>query len=418
MSEGLRELRHVDDVLNNVKKYLRHRIKIEEIETIRAEGKICAEDVYARLDVPSFNRAAVDGYAVKSEDLISASPSSPVILKLVNKDAIESGEAREISTGEPLPEGADAVIMYEHTVRIEDKIEVYRPIPKWGNVSRKGEDFKKGDIIVKKGKLIDYIDIAALIATGNLYIKIYSPKIGLICTGDEIIDVEKYYESQEYQVSNHILNTTRFMLMYIFKNLGSIVNYYGIVKDNEDDIARIVLEALDENDVVVVTGGTAIGKRDATYNAIARLNPEFLWRGLAIRPAKPTGIAVIKGKPILMLSGFPVAAYVGFQVLGIPILYTMMGIEYRDTVKIKAKLTRRIAKPPNLRAYIRVNSCIDRETGIILARPLALTGSGLISTMIKGNSILEVPEELEGYEENSEIWITLVRDLKYCDEDI
>ncbi len=417
MTRALESLRSINEVLNEVYRYLKHRLKILEISTIYSEGKICAEDVYAKIDLPPFDRAAVDGYAVRSEDVFSASSSSPIILKIVDKDKIDSGEAREISTGEPLPEGADAVVMYEYTVRRGEYVEILRPVPRWGNVSRRGEDFKKGDLIVRKGKLIDYIDIAALISTGNFKIKVFKINIGLICTGSEIVEPEslKYEEIEEVLKFGKIINSTRFILKQLFKQIGAEEKYYGVVNDDEKEIMETILKALEENDIVVVTGGTAIGTRDVTYSAILRLNPEYVWRGITIRPARPTGVAVISGKPILMLSGFPVAAYVGFQAIGIPIVYKMMNIDRVEIPYIKARLYRRVAKPPNLRTYMRVELCVERSSGELIAKPLAVTGSGLISTLVKGNAILEIPENLEGFEENEDVWVRIVRDLKYCE---
>ncbi len=413
----LRELKRVEDVLEEVFKYVTHRLRSIRVRTYDAVGRILAEDVYAKIDLPPFDRSAVDGYAVRSVDVFSASPSSPVILRLSDSNKVGPGEAVKVCTGDPLPEGADAVVMKEHVVERGNFIEVLRPIARWGNVSRRGEDFKAGELILSKGSVIDYVSIAAMLATGNLEVSVYECRIGLICTGSEIVEPESLRDVkdiEEISKKGLIVNTTRFLVKEAAESIGAKVEYYGIVPDNIDQISKMVRELLEKNDMVIVTGGTAVGDRDVTYNAILSLEPEYVWHGLAIRPAKPTGIAVIRGKPVLMLSGFPVAAYVGFTVLGIPIIYHMMNIKPREKVMLRGVLTRRIAKPPSLRAYVRVRACIDREDGSIRIEPLALTGSGLISTLIKGNAILEIPEELEGYEEGSQVWIRPVRDLNYC----
>ncbi|NPA69546.1 MAG: molybdopterin molybdotransferase MoeA [Crenarchaeota archaeon] len=415
----LRELKRVEDVLEEVLKYVTHRLKSIRVRTYDAVGRILAEDVYAKVDLPPFDRSAVDGYAVRSDDVFSASPSSPVILRLSDSNEVHPGEAVKVCTGDPLPEGADAVIMREHVVEREGFIEVLRPVARWSNVSRRGEDFKAGELILPRGSLIDQISVAAMLATGNLEISVYECKIGLICTGSEIVEPEilkDVKDIEELSKRGIIVNTTRFLVKEAAESIGAIVEYYGIVPDDVDQISKAVKTLLERNDMVIVTGGTAVGERDLTYRAIMSLNPDYMWRGLAIRPAKPTGIAVIKGKPVLMLSGFPVAAYVGFTVLGVPIIYHMMNMSPIEKAMLRGVLTRRIAKPPSLRAYVRVRACVDRRDGVIKISPLALTGSGLLSTLIRGNAILEIPEELEGYEEGSQVWIRPVRDLNYCEE--
>ncbi|NPA99894.1 MAG: molybdopterin molybdotransferase MoeA [Crenarchaeota archaeon] len=415
----LRELKRVDEVLKEVLKYVSHRILSIRVRTYDAVGKILAEDVYARVDLPPFDRSAVDGYAVRSDDVVSASPSSPVILYLSKSSRVEPGHAVKVCTGDPLPDGADAVVMKEHVVERGEFIEVLKPVPRWGNVSRRGEDFKVGDLVLSRGSVVDNVSAAAMLATGNLEIEVFRPRIGIVCTGSEIVEPEclrDVKDVEEFSRRGIIVNTTRFLVKEVVESLGAEIEYYGIVPDNVDQISNAVSFLLERNDMVIVTGGTAVGDRDLTYSAILRLEPAYVWRGLAIRPAKPTGVAVVNGKPILMLSGFPVAAYVGFTVLGVPILCHMMGIEYRERTMLRGVLTRRVAKPPSLRAYVRVRACIDRRDGIVKVSPLALTGSGLLSTLIKGNAILEIPEELEGFEEGSQVWIRLVRDLNYCEE--
>ncbi len=415
----LRELRRVEDVLREAFKYVTHRLESTNIRTIDSLGRIVAEDVYAKIDLPPFDRSAVDGYAVRSDDVFSASPSSPVVLKVVKKRRIDPGETVKVCTGEPLPEGADAVVMKEHVVESENLVEVLRPVPRWGNVSRRGEDFRSGDLVLRRGTLIDYIHMAALLATGNLEVPVYRFSIGLLCTGSEVIEPESVRDVRELEELSKrglIINTTRFLIFDLAEKIGADVEYNGVVPDDPDKISNVVEKLLERNDMVIVTGGTAVGERDVTYSAIASLKPDYIWRGLAIRPAKPTGLAVINGKPVLMLSGFPVAAYVGFMVIGLPIAWHMMGIDIREHAMLRGTLTRRIAKPPSLRAYMRVRACVDKSDGEILVTPLALTGSGLLSTLIKGNAILEIPEDVEGYERGSRVWIRPVRDLNYCEE--
>jgi len=182
----------------------------------------------------------------------------------------------------------------------------------------------------------------------------------------------------------------------------------GLVGDDLDLIKKKVSEGLDHADAIIVTGGTSIGERDLVPEAVSDLS-DFMIHGLAIRPGKPTGFAISSGKPIFMLSGFPVAALIGFRVLVIPALEKMLGCRFDPPPRIRGRLTRRIASPPGIRTYARVR--IYREDDEILIEPLRVTGSGILSTLTRGNGLLVIPENVEGYDEGEEVEVEILQPI-------
>ena len=414
---GFKETKTVDQVLNEVIKYIRHVPRVVEVTISEALNKYLAEDITARFDVPGFNRSAVDGYAVRSIDTFGASPTNPIMLRVVgfmavgddpSKYSLNPGEAVEISTGAPLPINADAVVMYEDTRRSGDYVEILRPVPPMGNVSRRGEDVKANEVMYRRGMKILPWDLGVLASMGVYRVKVFSPRVAIISTGNELVEVTDTPASGP--PPGRVINSSRFVIEGLLKSLGCEPNYLGIVGDDEDRIAKVVSDALRDHDAVITTGGVSVGKVDYTIRAVSRLNPEYLNHGLSIRPGRPNSIAVVNGKPVFMLSGFPVAAATGFDVLVRPVLLHMMGATDDPRPVIRGVLTRRVSTPVNTRSFVRVRAYLGRD-GRVYVEPLALTGSGILSTLVRGNGILVVPENREGFDEGDEVEVTLIRPL-------
>ena len=413
----IREFKRVEDVLFEALKFINVNVSIREIDVRYAVNYILAEDIYSPINLPYVNKSVVDGYAVRSIDTYSASPSNPVILEVkgfidVGQDVsnleLRSGEAYEVCTGSPLPKGCDAVVMYED-VNVKGKyIEVLRAVTPYTNISRIGEDVKKGELILRKGTRLKPWDIALLIALGIKKVKVYEPKVALICIGNELIDIEDVENVEDTYSKGKVINTNRYLIENLLKNeFNCLVDYLGTIPDDSELIKSKVRYALDNYDFVITTGGISVGKRDLTFKAILELNPEFTCRGLSIRPGRPTGLAIKNGKPIFMLSGFPVAAYIGFEVLVKPIISHVLNVHEVPHI-VKGTLRRRVTSIPNVKSYVRVNVCVDSQ-GKIWVEPLAITGSGLISTLTRSNGMLIIPEDREGFDEGEEVEVILTR---------
>ncbi|MGC9179532.1 MAG: gephyrin-like molybdotransferase Glp [Vulcanisaeta sp.] len=414
---GFKETKIVDQVLNEAIKYIKHVPRVVDSTITEALNKYLAEDAVAKFDVPGFNRSAVDGYAVRSVDTFGASSTNPITLRVIgfmsvgddsSKYSLNPGEAVEISTGAPLPINADAVVMYEDTRRAGDYVEVLRPVPPMGNVSRRGEDVKANEVMYRKGMKILPWDLGVLASMGIYRVKVFSPRVAIISTGNELVEVTDVLSKGP--PPGRVVNSSRFVIEGLLKSLGCEPVYLGIVGDYEERIAETIDNALRDYDAVITTGGVSVGKVDYTIKAVMRLKPEYINHGLSIRPGKPNSIAVVNGKPIFMLSGFPVAAATGFDVLVRPILLHMMGATDDPRPIVRGILTRRVSTPVNTRSFVRVRVYLGRD-GKVYVDPLALTGSGVLSTLVRGNGILIVPENREGFDEGDEVEVTLIRPL-------
>lgn len=379
------------------------------VPTPQAVGLYAARDVASPVDVPPFDRAAFDGYAVRSIDTLGASRGNPIMLRVVGKalpgaefgGAVGRGEAVEIATGAPLPAGADAVVPYEEAARRGDHIEVYKPVPQFYYVSRRGEDIAAGEVVLKRGRKIKPWDIGVLASIGIKEVPVYKVTAGLISTGNELVELDEAPPPPA-----KIINSTRHVITALLRDFGVEVHYLGIVPDDEEAIYRAVSDAVRRFDIVITTGGVSVGEPDHVVRAVARLSPEVLIHGIAARPGRPNSAAAVRGKPIVMLSGFPVASIVGFEVFAKPAILKMVGAKEEPLPVVKAVLTRRVTTPINVRSFVRVR--VYRRDGKLYAEPLAVTGSGILSTLTKGNGLLIIPENREGYDEGDEVEVILL----------
>lgn len=381
---------------------------------------ICAEEVRAPFDIPLFDRSAVDGYAVRSLDISSASQHNPVVLTIVGSleagnellgvRPLNEGEAYIIYTGAPLPPGADAVVPFEYCINEGDKVIVLRPVPTYGNVSRAGEDFRKGDVIVRRGVRLMPWHIAALASANIGRVKVYRKvRVAIINTGNELINLGSDLRSGK------IVNSTGLLIESYIKLLNAEPVPLGIVPDNVESIREAVIKALNMSDIVVVTGGTSVGNKDLVPEALEGINgATMLFHGVAIRPGRTAGAYVINGKPVLIVSGLPVACLISMEVFLKPLIHFLTGENELPLATVKAILTRRLANEVGFKSFYRVSVCYG-DDGRIYAEPLRLTGSGILSTLIKGNGIVVIPEEVEGYDVGEEIPVQILNPIPKCD---
>ena len=412
---GFRELTPVDEAVDRARALVRHRPPIVEVPVGDALGRYVAEDVVAPFDIPPFNRSVVDGYAVRSRDTFGASPSNPIVLKVrgfvgvgeTPAYGVGEGEAVEVSTGAPLPPGADAVVMYEKARRVGDFIEVLEPVPPLGNVSRVGEDVRRGEVVVRRGTRLMPWDVAVLASLGFKRVRVYDVRVAVACIGRELVELDSVDDVGSLLKRGFIVNSNRYSMEGLLRYHGFTPVYMGMVRDDVEAIRAVLEEALEKYDAVVTTGGASVGRIDYTVEAARSLNPELLVHGVLMRPGRANSLAVVGGKPVFMLSGFPVASIMGFEALVKPVLLHMVGAGEEPKPRIKGILARRVTTPVNTRSYVRVR--VYTREGRVFVEPLALTGSGILSTLIKGNGILIVPENREGFDEGEEVEVVLLR---------
>ncbi len=389
-------------------------VESEILATQDASQRILAEDVIASVDVPGFNRAAMDGYAVTAEDTFGASPTSPQYLTVIGEVPINGpsnldayrGEAVAVTTGSPLPSKCNAVVMLEYTKKKDSQIEVICQVAPWENVTKRGDDLKKGSIIFKKGHRILPYDIGILKSLGKDNVVVSrKPLIAIIATGDELV------ESLKQDQSYNIVNVNSPVLSALIHQEGAVALDLGITTDNEAAIEKKIREADQVADLVLVTGGTSVGPKDTIPDIVKGFpNSEIKVHGISIRPGMPTGLGYLNGKPLVTIPGNPVAAIIAFLNFVKPQISILAGGELEEPPMVRGILNKRIATRAGMRYFVRVH--VYRDGDEYRVDPIMVRGSSILSSMAHANGILEIPEEIEGYEAGDTVDVTLLRPLK------
>lgn len=407
---GFKERMRVDDALKlYFEKANLKRLGSEKVDLLNAYNRVLSQDIVAQYDVPHFDRSAVDGYAVKAENTFGASTTNPILLKVVGSVEIgekadfeiKDGEAVKIATGAPIPKGANAVVMLEYTNDLGEYVEILNAVSPFKNVSRRGEDVKAGEVVISKGEILQPQDIGILASLGVREVKVVKiPKIAVLTTGNELVEL-----CEELEVGK-IVNSNSPMICAAIKEIGCIPIPLGIAKDNPKEIESKIEEGLRIADAVVITGGTSVGEKDYVSVVVKNLG-NLIVHGVSMKPGMPTGLAVINGKPVLLLPGFPMAALLAFYTFMPKIVERLLGIKIlkKNGEIIKAIAKRRIPSSSGIRTFARV----IYKNGFV--EPLRTSGSGIITSMIKANGLVVIEEDKEGIEEGEKVDVTLTRHL-------
>ena len=405
--KGFQKLTRVDEALQTWLNILKVRSCGEtKVSLNKALNHVLATDLIATDDLPPFDKSAVDGYALKAEDTIGATQFKPVTLQLTEAE-VEAKQARQIWTGNPIPKGADAVVMLENTKKTDGKLEVWTQLARGGNVSKQGEDVKKGETIIKAGTRLKPHHIAMLSAMGNTETKVaQKPQIAIIATGNELA------EAGTKPAGNQIYESNGVMLSAMCQELGAEPTYLGIAKDDIAEITQKLKTGLQNCDAVITSGGTSVGGLDLVPDAVNSLGePGVIVHGMALRPAMPTALAALNGKPVMILSGNPVAAIIGFEVFARALICKMLGMKQTEPRPvINAVMRRKVATALGRKTFVRVK--VIQEKTEFLAEPVSARGSGVISTMTRGNGFVIVPEDREGITKNEKVTVYLFGTLE------
>ncbi len=397
----MRVLHRVDETLQIVSKYISNP-PVTKVDSIQALGKYSATSVYSRVVLPPKPKSTMDGYAVKSEDCVDASPTNPVILRLLEmrirpgkhyEIVVERGYAIPIETGAFLPEGSDAVVPVEYTEVEDNRLLVYQAVGKYENVSLPGEELKKGEIILKRGDRIRPWHIAALIVNNEKEVPVYDLKASLIVTGEEFIGSSYFPPFTQHIVGGWLIEN------------GIEIVEERLLGDSLEEIYAAILELLRGSYIVIVMGGTSIGSKDFSIKAIKRIKPDILVHGFAIRPGRTASLAIKNGRIIMGISGLPVAALSSLENILRPLLRDYVGLNIPGRTKVKARLTRRVTIKAGFKGFIRVK--VYRENGEVYAEPIMVGGSGSLSSLLQGNGFLYLPEDIEGFEEGEIVEVEL-----------
>lgn len=414
-TEGFRQPTKIEDAIRVFFEAVGDmKITVESIPIKDAVGRILARDVFAQSYLPATDLSALDGYAVRSNDLRDASQTSRVVLRIIGESRlgepchlkIASGQAVVVATGSCMPKGADAVVMVEHTSRLrENMIEVHSVVTLGEGVTQKGADFTPGRRVLRKGRRLRPEDIGALKALGlSKVFVVRRIRVGVLSTGNELVN------SQQTNKSAKIVDINRPVISAMVKELGAEPVDLGIARDEVREISGALRKGLRDSDVVLVTAGSSVGKRDLVPRCINSLGkPGVLVHGIAMRPAMPTGLAVVNRKPIVSLPGFPVSAIVAFKAFVRPLLAKLSGFPMPAERSIRAVLKERISGAPNLRTFVRVK--VEKVQAVFLAWPLKVQRSSLLTSMVDANGIVTIPESVGAIEAGEEVDVSLTGDI-------
>jgi putative molybdopterin biosynthesis protein len=375
-----------------------------------ALGYSLAQDALAPIDVPPFDRSNVDGFAVRSVDLASATETTPVRL-LLNDEVIAcgvaperpllSGTATSIATGGPVPRGADAVVMVEHTQPSGTRaIEVRRAASPGQFVSYAGSDIARGESLLHAGTIVGSREIGMLAACGIAEVSVVRrPRVAVISTGDELVQPgEPLRPAQIYDTNGAIVAAA------IRENGGDAV-FLGAVRDDEEELEAAMRGALETSDMLVLSGGTSKGAGDVSHRIISRLGrPGIIAHGVALKPGKPLCLAVCDHKPVVILPGFPTSAMFTFHDMIVPVLRRMAGLPPRSDAKVIAKVPVRIASELGRTEFVMV-SLVEGDAGLI-AYPSG-KGSGAITSFAQADGFLRIDALADQMPAGTESEVTL-----------
>ncbi len=325
--------------------------KTTSLDIRLACNRVVAEDIYSPIDRPWTDISHVDGYAIKSSDTEKASSSKPVVLKIVrdvdprNADnyVLGSGEAVFVETGYPIPRGADAVIPIEAVREVDNQLYVYSPVKKYYNVFRKGSDVRRNSLILRKGSIITPAVQKLLIDLGISRVRVYQkPKISILLVGDEIVDAPIPPSTKAIPAS------TKYLLKNIIEYYGGEVTSIEYIRDEPSQIANIVENAVEENDIIVSVGGVSMGPKDFTWISLYKyFKPKIYFRGTKIHPGRSTSGFLIRNKIVINLPGLPQSTITGLLFILIPLINYFNGLENKTIlpyITLKSKKTYDLSK--------------------------------------------------------------------------
>lgn len=395
-------------VLNQVKP-----LKRETVELLSSLGRTLAEDIQANCNIPPFDRAAMDGYAVRARDTKGASKENPVRLEVIGNLAagydtdkvIKPGETIKIMTGAPMPGGSDGVVMVEYTKSQKSKttkrVEIFCEVKPGENVGSSGEDVKKGELILEKGRLIRAPEIGMLAALGKTGVKVSRrPKVSIISTGDEVVDIKKKLKKGEIRDSNS------FCLYSQVLSYGGEPIRLGIARDVKRDILKKIINGITLNsDIIILSGGVSVGDYDIVKNVLIYSGVKPLFWKVAIKPGKPTFFGLLGKRLVFGLPGYTVSSMVVFELLVRPALMAMLNRK-DERNKVLAISDKEIVQKKGRRNFMR--GIASLKNGVYHVTPTGTQKSGVLKSMILANSLIEIPEDIEAVKPGNKVWIRLL----------
>lgn len=369
---------------------------MEKISILEALGRTLAEDIIAERDNPPWNNSAMDGFAVRWEDIRQEHAiQKPVTLKVIEDvpagkmptATVRAGEAVRIMTGAPIPAGADTVVKVEDTEQEGAMVRIFKPEPRGANIRLQGEDVTKGTRIIEKGAVIRPAEVGMLAVLARPFVFVHQrPRVAILSTGDELADLD------ERVGDDKIINSNGYALAAAVRDAGGIPLVLGIARDTQASLKEKIAQGMSA-DMLVLSGGVSMGDYDFTKAVFREIGAEMHFWKLAIKPGQPLAFGKIGGKLAFGLPGNPVSSMVTFEQLVRPAILKMSGRRTYGRPTVEAVFQEHFSKRPDRRHFLR--GILTRENGIFTVRTTGDQGSGILTSMVKANCLIDVPTEVQ-----------------------
>jgi len=382
---------------------------VEKISILDVLGRVLAEDIVATRDNPPWDNSAMDGFAVRWDDIRQEHAiQKPVTLSVIEdvpagtmpSKEVGRGQAIRIMTGAPIPRGADTVLKVEETEPSPDSVRVLKAEPKGANIRPQGEDVKKGDCIIAKGTRMRPSEAGMLAILAKSFVFVHQrPRVAILSTGDELADLDERYSEEK------IINSNSYGIAAAVQEAGGIPLLLGIARDTPAALKEKISQGLNA-DMLVLSGGVSMGDYDFTKAVFRELGAEMHFWKLAIRPGQPLAFGKIQDKLAFGLPGNPVSSMVTFEQLVRPALLKMSGCRTYGRPVVQALFQETFSKRGDRRHFLR--GVLTREDGVFKVRTTGDQGSGILTSMVKANCFIDVPVAVERLKPGDEVTVQLL----------
>ena len=382
---------------------------LEKISILDTLGRTLGEDIVAERDNPPWDNSAMDGFAVRWEDIAQEHAiQKPVTLAVIEdvpagrmpSRMVGAGQAIRIMTGAPVPQGADTVLKVEDTEHTPDTVRVFKPEPRGSNIRPCGEDVKKGERIIARGTRIRPGEAGMLAVLARSFVFVYQrPRVAILSTGDELADLDERFSEEK------IINSNSYGIAASVQEAGGIPLLLGIARDTQASLKEKITQGLNA-DILVLSGGVSMGDYDFTKAVFQEIGAEMNFWKLAIRPGQPLAFGKIQGKLAFGLPGNPVSSMVTFEQLVRPAMLKMGGCRSYGRPLVDAVFQEKFSKRTDRRHFLR--GVLTREEGVFKVRTTGDQGSGILTSMVKANCLIDVPTEVERLNPGDRVTVQLL----------
>ncbi|MBX4258578.1 molybdopterin molybdotransferase MoeA [Clostridium estertheticum] len=385
------EVGQAKKIINEEGKLLNREKKYEKVYILDSLNRVLSEDIYSLDNLPPFDKSAMDGYAIRSLDTQNKENITLKIKSLIKagdfcEELLEENEAYKIMTGAMIPSGADAVIQIELVKTKSNDLYISHEVKKGNNIIKLGEEILRGDVPLKKGTLIRPPEIGLLASLGYEFINVYkAPTVGIVITGDELIDINSEIEEGK------IRNSNEYSLKALIKSVNAKVFSVGIVKDDRVILKEKILLAFEKSDIVITSGGASVGDYDFVKDILQEIEADVKFTCVAIKPGKPTSFAVYNSKLFFALPGNPSAVINTFEEFVKPVIKSMMGITENESEEFSVVLKDDFKAKVEREKYVYVN--IKKEDGVYYAYKTGSQCSNHLRAMCNSNGVIIIPKE-------------------------